>query len=118
MQYFLVLIFIGLTFAADLEIFRNEVTNEIEEHVIGKTLLAMEALKTDQLVATNLTNEMNIKFGKSWMCFIGLNFNSAAVAFEHQANSLLWFSYKQKHILLFKPMMETTICGNEVRIRF
>jgi hypothetical protein len=118
MQYFIILIFIGLTFAADFEIFRNEVTNEIEEHAIAKTLLAMETLKTDQLVATNLTNEMNIKFGKSWMCFIGLNFNSAAVAFEHQANSLFWFAYKQKHILLFKPMTETTICGNEVRIIF
>jgi hypothetical protein len=59
----------------------------------------LEELKTDKLVAKNLTNEMNTRFGKQ--CFVGMSYNPGFDV-KHRKNNLIWFSYKQKQILLFK----------------
>jgi hypothetical protein len=101
LHLFFLIAFIGLTYSVDIVIHENELSNDMEEHAIGKALLAFEELKTDKLVAKYLTNEMNIRFGKQLMCFVGMSYNPVFDV-EHQIKNLIWFSYKQKPISLFK----------------
>jgi hypothetical protein len=53
------------------------------------------------LIAKKLSNEMGLMYGKSWTCFTGINFNS-------QENTFIWFSYREKHFIVFKQAIEST----------
>jgi hypothetical protein len=100
------LFLIGLNFAQDIQIHKNELSNDMEKYAIAEALLQLKDSDSNEMIAKNLANQMDIKFGKQWFSFVGMDFNNSGFNIDHQKNTFFWFSYKQKHIILFKPQID------------
>ncbi len=103
MKFICIFLFIALNSTQDLIIHENELTTKMEEFAIGEALVLLSRTDSAQLVAKNLVKQMNNEFGKHWICFVGKNFRDTDFGVDHQNNSTIWFSFKDDHIVLFKP---------------
>jgi hypothetical protein len=81
----------------------------MEQHVIAETLLILETEKDMKPVAKKVSNEMNQKFGKSWICLTGINTNFSEINIDSKENTLIWVSFKDKNFLVFKPVFKHSI---------
>ncbi len=97
--------FICLSFAQEIQIYKNELSDEMKKYAIGQSLLFLDESNSNEIVAKKLVNEMNVKYGGNWFSYIGIYDNNSGFGIEYQKNSFIWFSYKQNHIVLFEPQM-------------
>jgi len=81
----------------------------MEQHVIAEALIITETETDLNIAAKKLSNEMNIKFGKGWNCFTGININFSGVNVDSKENTFIWFSFKEKHFIVYKQIAETTV---------
>lgn len=52
----------------EVGVHKNEMSVQMEHFVIAKALLITRTKNNLNIVAKNISNEMNNKFGKSWNC--------------------------------------------------
>ncbi len=94
---------------------KNEMSLQMEHFVITKALLITGTETNLNIVAKNISNEMNNKFGKSWNCITGVNTSFAAIHLESEKKTLIWFSLNENHFIIFKQF--TDQASKEVMIK-
>lgn len=65
------------------------------------------SLSTLSALANDLVNKFDANFGAEWFCTLGHAGNqpqSLVVKFEAAPKTLLWFTYKNIEVILFKPV--------------
>jgi len=82
---------------------------QMEQHVIAQALTITETEVDLNTAAKKLSNEMNIKFGRVWNCFTGINLNFSEVNVDSKENTFIWFSFKEKHFIVYKTITETSV---------
>jgi hypothetical protein len=93
----------------EIKIYENEMYTQMELHVISQALALLETESDLNAVAKKLENEMNSKYGTSWICFTGINSNFTGVNFNPKAQTFIWFSFKEKHFVVFQQSIEITV---------
>jgi hypothetical protein len=63
--------------------------------------IARKSLESIKVMASNLSQIFNEKYGTDWICFV--SDNPMAFSFTPTAKTSIWFTMGTKHILLFKP---------------
>jgi hypothetical protein len=91
--------------------------DQMRHHVIAQALAATETEEDLKVVAKNISNEMDRKYGKSWICSIGINTTFSGISIESKENSFIHFSFEEKHFVVFKLPLETSVV-NEVNRGF
>ncbi len=52
---------------------------------------------------------MNKEFGGKWSCFAGINTTFSGFNIEYEKNTFIWFSFREKHFVVFKPALNPVI---------
>ncbi len=81
----------------------------MELHVISQALALLETESDLNSVAKKVENEMNNKYGTSWICLSGINSNFTGVNFNPKAQTFIWFSFKEKNFVVFQQSIEITV---------
>ena len=89
----------------NLKIYKNKLTAHLEQHLIGKALLISETEMDLNLLSKMVSDEMNNKFGKSWICLSGTNLSSFGLNFESINTYYIWFSFKELHYIVFNSVL-------------
>jgi hypothetical protein len=79
---------------------------QMEHFVIAKALLITGTETNLNIVAKNISNETNNKFGKSWNCITGVNTSFAGIHLESEEKTLIWFSLNENHFIVFKQFTD------------
>jgi hypothetical protein len=98
-----------ICFNDEIKIFKNEMTLEMEQHVIAEALLITKHESDLNTIAKKLSNEMNKEFGGKWSCFTGINTTFAGFNIESEKNTFIWFSFREKHFVVFKQAFDSVI---------
>ncbi len=103
LQFFILFTAIQISFSAinDIQVITSNIDVKEGEHVISTASLLLENESDLKVVAKKLVDEMDTKFGKTWICQIGSNDNSG-LYINQELNSYITFSFKQIQITLYK----------------
>jgi hypothetical protein len=80
----------------------------MEEHVIGTAFILFENKYDFKTIAQKMVNDMNTRFGKSWICQIGSN-NTFEIYFDEKIDSYITFTFKEIGVTLFKANLNNNI---------
>jgi len=89
------------------QIIASNVTESMKNLALGTALTAFETTTDPNLVATKLAEEFNEVYGHHWFCLIGPQ--GFVSHFDATDNTLLWFTYNNIQIILFKPIQSTPL---------
>jgi hypothetical protein len=108
--FFLIIFQLSFIFCVEqeLKIHKNEMSEKMTIHVIAQALTLLETETNLNIIAKKLKNDMNEKFGKDWICYTGINANISGLNFNPEENSFIWFSFKEKHFIVFREKIETS----------
>ncbi len=91
-----------------IEITSSNVDKIMEEHVIGTAFILFENKYDFKTIAQKMVNDMNTRFGKSWICQIGSN-NTFEIYFDEKIDSYITFTFKEIGVTLFKANLNNNI---------
>jgi dynein light chain LC8-type len=81
------------------KILQNQMPSEMTNDAVNFTALAYAKHNNNADVATTVKNEFDKKYGLTWHCIVGRNFDS----YIHPApNTYIWFETGEDSIELFK----------------
>ncbi len=83
-------------------------TEKMTIHVIAQTFALLDTETNFNIIAKNLKNDLNEKFGKCWICYTGINSNFSGINFNPEEKTFIWFSFSGKHFVFFKENIETS----------
>jgi hypothetical protein len=83
----------------DYKILYSEISENMKEHAIGITLVAVNEKVNHTELAKRLRNGFNKEYGPEWVSLVGENL---AYDVKSLPNTAFWFSFGTLQILLFK----------------
>jgi hypothetical protein len=81
------------------EIKQSTINDIMKEHIISSTLAYLEVDSDLNNVSRRVTNNLNAKYGGSWICLIGKNLGD--VHFEYE-DFQIWFQHNTIQFMVFK----------------
>lgn len=101
----------SLCFAAveDITTYIKEVPIEVEEHIIGKVFALLESGYANNVIATQLSDDMNKKYGDGWQVISSVNVSLKTLNVNHERNGLFYFSFAGIHFYIFKQLGSTSM---------
>jgi hypothetical protein len=105
-KFLILFITIQISFSAidDIKVIKSNVDIKEEEHVISTAFHLFENEKEFKIMAKKLVDEMDTKFGKSWICQIGSNTNSELYINEELSSSIT-LSFNEIQVTLYKTTL-------------
>jgi hypothetical protein len=90
-------------------IHKNDMSIQMQQYVIDRAIQTFESQTDLNIAAKIISYEMNIKFGKNWNCFAGINSSFAGISVESKENSFIWFSINENHFVVVKQDIDIKI---------
>jgi hypothetical protein len=102
-KIFILFSIIKIAFSAieDIKVVSSNIDSAIEEHVISTVFALFEKHTDFKTFAKTLVENMDNKYGKSWICQIQSHSDAELYA-SQQSNNSLSINYKDYHVTLFK----------------
>ncbi len=94
---------------AEVIIHKNDMSIQMQQYVIARTKQIIESETDLNIAAKQLSHAMNDKYGKNWNCFAGINSSFAGIKVESKEGSFIWFSIKEKNLVVLKQVVEIKI---------
>jgi len=103
LQIFILFTAIQISFSAlnDIKVISSTIDVKEEGHFLSTVFLLLENESQIKVIAKKLVDEMDTKFGKTWICQIGSN-NSSELYINQELNSHIILSFKEIQITLYK----------------
>ena len=106
----------------DIQIIKSShVDDKTEDHVIATLFSLLEKDYNSALIAKEMVNEMNVKYGKSWICLVSNKTTAENLYMDTQLDtSVLTLTYKDLHITILKATTTSlpTDSSDYVRITY
>jgi len=96
----LITVKLSLSAIEDIKVISSNVDIKEEEHVISTIFNLFEKENQNKIIAKKLVDEMNTKFGKTWICQIGSN--NSELYIDLESSSYITLSFKEIKISLYK----------------
>src|SRR5258708_4200593 len=88
-----------------LVVHRNDLPEESKAIALATVLTDLESGLTLNLVSDKLVTQFVNKYGGQW--FSTISTTQFVSTFEAQPHSLIWFSYDNVNVVLFRPGLQT-----------
>ncbi len=100
---FLILFTIQISFSStdDIKVISSNIDIKEEKHVMSTAFYLLENENEFKIMAKKLVDEMDTKFGKTWICQIGSN-NNSELYINQELNSFITLSFKEIKVTLYK----------------
>lgn len=99
----------------DVQIKKGSINEVMKEHIMSATLAYFEVDSDLNNVSRRVTNNLNAKYGGSWICLIGKNLGD--VHFEYEEDFHLWFQHNSIQFMVFKAKTVFPIDYNIIEAR-
>jgi hypothetical protein len=98
----------------DVEVIISDMPENMEKFAVGQTITALSMESDFNLVAKEVIDQMNRRFGSEWVMIIGTHLNPLIIGTRVQNHTYLLFSYKATHLVLFKQEL---VSSGEKQVR-
>jgi hypothetical protein len=92
---------ISLSAIDDIKVITSNIDIKEEEHVISTVFNLFENEKELKIITKKLVDEMDTKFGKTWIGQIGSN-NNSELYINQELSSFITLSFKEMLVTLYK----------------
>lgn len=87
----------------DVKVIINEMPESMKYVAIGKSIEALQQSNDYYNISSNLVKDFNTLYGPQWFCLVGLTgFIESLSHIDSTPNTLLWFTYNNLQVILFK----------------
>ena len=120
-MYFLFLVLFSifsLTYSSvdDIRVITNNLDTNTVDHVIATVFSLFENKYDVKTLAKNLVDEMDSKFGKTWICLMSKNNNNSVLYINQDLNSYISLTYEEIHIVLYKANLINNSTKNNILV--
>jgi hypothetical protein len=101
----------------DIKVIDSNLDKHIKEHVVATAFTLFENDYDISTISKKLAQEMNIKFGKTWICYtFSSNSNNSSIFIDQELNSYISITYGQINVTLYKVNLVINECKNNTLV--